>query len=260
MYASSLKWKRLFLKGGIKMIRNIYILLIGLMVLSLGNSTVVAQKKASDLETMLAIINHHNDMSIKEWSVIARESVDGIKTEEQFLLEANRLQENLPDFKWQIINDKNAVTVIGKRQDSIFTETVTLASALTSATKSYMNYEIKGTEVSNEVLGQLKERKNAAEQLIFSRYAIFFTCVKGEISGNIDKVLTSKAEDLMFDFKAVETEGVKEEHFMSITANSSLFEQSFISEQYNLQLAMRFDGLSQKTTYVFGTPIITFEY
>lgn len=242
------------------MIRSIYILLVGLMALSLGNSTIVAQKEASDLETMLAIINHHNDMSIKEWSVAARESMDGIKTEEQFLLEADRLQEKLPDFKWQLIRSKNATAVVGKRQDSIFTETVTLASALTSGTRSYMNYEIKGTDASAEVLGQLQERIETAEQFIFSRYTIFFTCVKGEISGNIDRVLTSKPADIMIDFKALEIESVKEEHFLSITANSSLFEQSFINEPYNLQLAMRNDGFGQKTTFVFGTPIITFEY
>jgi len=242
------------------MMRNIHILLIGLMALSLGNSTIAAKKEASDFDTMLAIINHHNDMSIKEWSVAARESVDGIKTEEQFLLEADRLKESLPGFKWEIIKDENMTAIVGKRQDSTFIETVTLASALTSGTGSYMNYEIKGTDVSSDVLNQLQEKKDAAKQFIFGRYTIFFTCVKGEISGNIDKVLTTKTEDLMIDFKAVETESVKEDHFMSITAKSSLFEKSVISEQYNLQLAMRNDGLGQKTSFVIGTPIITFEY
>jgi len=242
------------------MIRTIHILLIGLMALSLGNITIAAQKEVSDLETMLAIINHHNDMSIEEWSVVARESVDGIQTEEQFLLEVDRLKENLPDFNWEFIKDENTLAIIGKRQDSLFIETVMLASALTSGTESYMNYEIKGTDVSSDVLNQLEKRKDAANKFIFGQHTIFFTCVKGEISGNIDRVLTTKIEDLMIGFKAVETESMKENHFMSITANSSLFEKSVISEQYNLQIAMRNDGMGEKTSFVIGTPIITFEY
>ena len=242
------------------MFRNLHILLIGLIALGIGNITIGAQEEVSDLEIMLAIVDHHDDMVIKEWSVAARESIDGIKTEKQFLLEADRLKENLLDFKWEILKDENTVAVVGKRKNSVITETVTLTSALTSGTESYIYYEIKGTDVSNGVLYQLQEKKDAAKQFIFRGYTIFFTCVKGEISGNIDRVLTSKSEDLMIDFKAVETESVREEHFISITANSSLFEQSLISEHYNLQLAMRNDGLSQKTSFVIGTPIITFEY
>lgn len=238
----------------------IYIILLGLMVLNLGNSTIRAQKEASDLETILGVISQHQDMSIKEWSITARQLIDGIETKEQFFLEADRLKESLSEFTWQVRQDQQVIVIVGVRQTSMFVETVTLASALTSNTSSYMNYEIAGTDVSSEVLEQLQEKTTAVKHFAFGRDTIFFTCVKGEISGNIDKVLTSKPDNLMAGFRAAEMESIKEKHFVSITANSSLFEQSLISEQYNLQLAMRNDGMGQKTSFVIGTPIITFEY
>ena len=240
--------------------RAVYIIVIGLMVLNVGNSTIRAQKEASDLETILKIISHHSDMSVKEWIVTARESMDGIETKEQFLKEADRLKDSLSDYQWQIRQNEQAIALVGERKDYLLVETVTFSSSLKSNTDSYLNYEIKGTSVNSITAEQLQKKRKAVETSIFSRYTIFFTCVKGEISGNIDKVLTSKLDGLLTSLNAVETESVKESNFVSITANSSLFKQSFISEQYNLQLAMRIDGMGQKTSFVIGTPIITFEY
>lgn len=240
--------------------RAVYIIVVGLMVLNLGNSTIRAQKEASDLETILEILSYHNDMSIKEWIVTARESMDGIETKEQFLKEADRLKDSLSDYQWQIRQNEQAIALVGERKDSLLVETVTFSSSLKSNTDSYLNYEIKGTSVNSVTAELLQKKRTAVEKSIFSRYTIFFTCVKGEISGNIDKVLTSKLDGLLTGLNAVETESVKEKNFVSVTANSSLFKQSFISEQYNLQLAMRIDGLGQKTSFVIGTPIITFEY
>jgi len=240
--------------------KTMYLLLVSLMVLSLGNSTIVAKESASDFETIFAVLNQHKDLSVQEWSVVAREAKDAVITEEKLTLEVDRLKEKFPNFKWNTIKEANMTVIMGEKHHSAFVETVTFATTLTSNKESYITYEVKGTDVSEDTKQQLLERVNSIRKSVFGQYTIFFTCIKGVISGNIDEVLTSKSEELLNDFKALEVESLKEDQFLSITAKSLLFEHSFISDQYNLQLAMRIDGMGQKTSFVIGTPIITFEY
>jgi hypothetical protein len=75
----------------------------------------------------------------------------------------------------------------------------------------------------------------------------------------MDKVVPTIASDLMEIFDAKEIEALKEDNFMSVSANSPMFSDS-IGRDMNLQIGIRSEGLGGKTTIVVGTPIITIEY
>jgi hypothetical protein len=75
----------------------------------------------------------------------------------------------------------------------------------------------------------------------------------------MDKAVPTIASDLMEIFDAKEIEALKEDNFMSVSANSPVFSDS-IARGMNLQIGIRSEGLGAKTTIVVGTPIITIEY
>ena len=76
----------------------------------------------------------------------------------------------------------------------------------------------------------------------------------------MNSVFAIEMERLLNLFKAREVEGVQEKNFSSISAHSTLFTQTITNEEINVQVGLRRDGLGSKTSFVIGTPIITFEY
>jgi hypothetical protein len=94
---------------------------------------------------------------------------------------------------------------------------------------------------------------------IFRGNPTIFSGMKGSISDKMDKAVPTIASDLMEIFDAKEIEALKEDNFMSVSANSPMFSDS-IGRDMNLQIGIRSEGLGGKTTIVVGTPIITIEY
>lgn len=241
------------------MYKCMYFLLSGFLLICAGNSMKASESIYIELEQLYKIVEEQKHLSIEQWSVIGRETTS-IESEGQFLQEVEQLKEELPDFEWTISYNSTNLTALGVRKGDGFKESVSVASTLTDHTDSYISYEIVGSHMDDKLLQNVTKNINKREKALFQGNTTFFTCIKGHINDNIDKVLTINIENLMKDFQAVEVESVQEENFVSMTANSSLFKQSFVSEQYNLQIAMRNDGMGSTTSFVIGTPIITFEY
>jgi hypothetical protein len=86
--------------------------------------------------------------------------------------------------------------------------------------------------------------------------------MKGTVGDKMDTALPKTANHLLSVFKAKEIEALKEETFMSVSANSPMFKGSIDDQRdnMNLQIGIRSEGLGGKTTIVVGTPIITIEY
>jgi hypothetical protein len=64
-------------------------------------------------------------------------------------------------------------------------------------------------------------------------------------------------------FKADSVEELSEEAFVSVTAYTEMWEDVLLTQdqqRMNLQIAIRNQGMGEKTTFVVGTPIITSEY
>ena len=231
-------------------------LLIGFIAISLGNSTTVAKSEPFALSVILGALEQKENVHVDQWSIMAREAVHSIDSDKSFMEKWETTKKNVPGFAWKVERDSSRVIATGTRQQDRAEETIVLASNLSYETESYITYEIKGTDYSSFTEELAKKRTDA----LFQGAATFFTCVKGNFSDIMDKVLPSEMNHWLKDFEAVEIESLKEDGFLSVTAQSSLFEQSYLTEHYNLQLAMRYDGMGSSTSFVIGTPIITFEY
>ena len=239
--------------------RCIFLILCGLIIVSVGNKGKAIQNDYSDIEKLFLILERYEDLKIEEWIVTTRE-VMHISTEAQFLSEVNQLKKTLPGFTWKTVQHSTNLSVVGVKDNSMYRETVTLASTFSKHADSYITYEITGRQIYDKMLQDVTNRLQTIEKALFQENPTIFTCVKGVFNDTIDKVLNTKSNSLMKDFQAVEVESLKEENFISITASSSFFKQSNVSDYYNLQLAMRNDGMGANTSFVIGTPIITFEY
>ncbi|WP_042350979.1 YwmB family TATA-box binding protein [Bacillus massiliigorillae] len=238
----------------------LYLLVISLIIVFVGNITIEANSDSMDLDQMSQVLENKDDVKIEEWSVTAREATTFITTERQFLLELRELKTKLPSFTWNVMKSSTKYIAVGMRDESDFHESITLSSTLSSQNESYITYEIKGNTLKGNWKQNVSNLLNSRKKIVFNQNTTFFTCIKGSFNDTIDKVLTSVSKKWMESFHAREVESLQEENFISITAQSSLFKQTDVSKHYNFQLAMRNDGMGARTTFVIGTPIITFEY
>ena len=78
----------------------------------------------------------------------------------------------------------------------------------------------------------------------------------------MSKSVSEHVNHLLQAFQAQEIESLQEDSFISTTAYSPLFGETIqtMTDEMNLQLGVRKQGLGAKTTIVVGTPIITVEY
>ncbi|WP_051348818.1 YwmB family TATA-box binding protein [Peribacillus kribbensis] len=240
----------------------IYTLLIGFISLMIGKTTIIA-KNDSDLARMVEVLKHEKEMKIKEWSVFARESDLSIDSKSKFYKKTAELKAKYPDFSWSFDPEERALTAAGVKnnRESGLKETIKVMMPLSKKDPvSYMLYEVKGEKWSGQYSGYLSKDFQLRINDIFRGNPSIFTCIKGEINGNIDEVLSFYVKKMITAFNADEIESIKEKDFLSISAHTKLFSQTLPNEDMNLQLATRREGLGGKTTFVVGTPIITFEY
>ncbi|WP_180954416.1 YwmB family TATA-box binding protein [Bacillus sp. V5-8f] len=239
-----------------------YILIVGFMGFMFGNSTIVAKSKA-DIEILTERLQHDRNVNIQEWSVYAREKNNTIKTEQEFNQAVEKIGEAFPKAKWTFVKDNNerkAIAVI-KNPDSELTESIRLMASLESNEPvSYLIYEVKGHSWDSRYSAFFENVFQTRKKDIFRGNPSIFSCVKGVFNDNIDTVLSTETARLLDLFKAQEIESIKESNFISLSAQTPMFSQTFTNKQLNLQLALRTEGMGGKTTFVVGTPIITFEY
>jgi hypothetical protein len=239
-----------------------YIAFLGFIGFLFGNSTIVAKSK-NDIVTMTDIIQHEKYLNMDEWSVYAREKNTNIRNRNEFQATLLKLQGDYPHFHWNTKEELHGLKASGTFDNAAagLTESIELVSTLKkSHPVTYIIYEVKG---------HFWEKRNAAFfensfQIrlndIFRGNPSIFSCVKGIFSDNIDTVLTSKTGKLLDLFKAEEIESIKEKDFVSVSAHTDMFARTLSMEKLNLQVGLRTEGLGGKTTFVVGTPIVTFEY
>jgi hypothetical protein len=239
-----------------------YILLIGFMGFMFGNSTIVAKNKA-DILTMIELIQHDRNVKLEDWSVYAREKNTEIRNEDDFDKAIQKMSKAFPHFQWKIEKNDHEWKALSEYTNpgTGLVESINLlATSKKTEPVSYIIYEVKGQSwekrYSTFFGSTFKNRIND----IFRGNPTIFSCVKGVFNDNIEKVLTTESARLLDLFRAQEIESLDESNFISVSARTDLFDQSLTKEQLNLQIALRTEGLGGKTTFVVGTPIITFEY
>ncbi|MBT2690538.1 YwmB family TATA-box binding protein [Bacillus sp. ISL-47] len=235
--------------------------IIGFMMINIGNKTTVA-KGELDLLTLASVMQGENIL-IKEWSLHAREKMEGFQSLQEVKAFTDELQQKYPDWEWSFQTTKSSWEATAVVEDSkTQSETVKILSTPTKGqVQTYVIYEAKGQ-------GWEKEEQSLATTLnskisdIFRGNATIFSCIQGEFNGKINKSLPDTVNQLLAAFKAKEIEALKEDQFISTSAYSPLLGESIETngKEMNMQLGLRTKGMGAKTTIVIGTPIITIEY
>lgn len=232
--------------------------IIGFILLQAGNKTTVANGH-HDLSAMAKILQAENIM-INEWSLYAREKTDASFQEEA----VQDLMEQFSDWEWSTSSDANHKEITAISASSKFQEIIRIVSSSKNLhAPAYVIYEVKGPRWEQDAETFLKNQYPERLSDIFRGNATIFSCIKGEFNDNIEKALPNNVNSLLNAFNAKEIEALKENKFISLSAYSPLFTTSIKKNQedrMNLQIAVRNEGLGDKTTVVIGTPIITIEY
>ncbi|MEH7074329.1 YwmB family TATA-box binding protein [Neobacillus drentensis] len=241
--------------------------IISLILVVIGNQTTEAYgifDKEMDLMKIGSILEAENIL-LDEWTFYAREHLDSMKSEQEVKDYAKELQAKFPDWEWSVNNtsQKWEVTAVSPTSNHHKEMLQIMATHTKQPVNAYIVYSISGKEWNSATkalftTSQFKSRLTD----IFRGKPTVFSCMKGTVGDKIDEALPATANHLLSKFKAKEIEALKEETFMSVSANSPLFTGSIENQRdnMNLQIGIRSEGLGAKTTIVVGTPIITIEY
>lgn len=241
-----------------------YFLVIGIIIcfvfVIIGNKMVSATV-TTDLEKLAEAIKNEKG-KITGWSLYTRETID-ISSNEEWLAQVQRVKKQYPAYDWKLSTENDELIASGFSKKRDYVETIKILSTPTkNQPQSYLIYEVKGTVWNNQIGIKINKRISEKMEVLFKQKPVVFSCIKGEFSDKIDKVLSSKLSNLMTSLKAKEEEALMEKDFYSISAYSSKLEQSIPTRNHsmNMQIGLRKKGLGANTSIVIGTPIITIEY
>jgi hypothetical protein len=246
--------------------------IISVILVVIGSQTTEANgggigsffEKETDLAKIGSILQAE-DILLNEWTFYAREHLEDMKSEQEVKDYAKKLQAKFPDWEWSVKNtsqkwEMTAVSPTSKHHKEMLQ---IMATHTKQPVNAYIVYSITGKAWNKSAedfftTSQFKTRLTD----IFREKPTIFSCMKGTVGDKIDTALPSTAKHLLSVFNAKEIEALKEETFMSVSANSPMFTGSIDNQRdnMNLQIGIRSEGLGTKTTIVVGTPIITIEY
>ncbi|WP_158553614.1 YwmB family TATA-box binding protein [Peribacillus saganii] len=238
-----------------------YMVFIGFAMFCIGNSTIVANNEI-DILAMADNLKQDERLTLNKWSVIAREKTL-IKSEQDFNKKVSDMSKLFPAFNWKVEQTEHGLkaTAVLRHVEKSQQESIQILSALTkNGSASYIIYEVKGEKWDEGSTELISKTFQTRIKDIFHGNPSIFSCISGKMDGTMEKVFSHEVRKLLDLFHAQEVESLKEDRFYSVSAHTPMFRQYLTKENLNLQIALRTDGLSGKTTFVVGTPIIPFEY
>lgn len=245
----------------IKTTTIVIFIMVGFIMFQIGSQAAAAAGEGNQDITKLVTVFKGKHILINEWSSYAREPLVNLKSAGEVKEYARKLQKKFPDWKWSETNTSQEweVTAISPTSNYHKEMLQIMATHTKQAVGAYLVYSASGTRWNNQTesfftSGQFKNRLND----IFQESPEIFSCIEGSFSGKINESLSETVNNLLTIFKAKEIEALKEEKFMSVTAQSPFFADSI--DHRNLQIGVRSEGLGGETNIVVGTPIITIEY
>lgn len=245
--------------------KNIVILLILSIVVSsayeiIGKWTVSANL-SSDIDEIMDKIKRTNG-KVTGWSLYTRESIS-VSSENDWIHQVDLLKMRFSNMSWKVDKEENRLVAVGYIERKNYVESIKFLSTPTNDLySSYLIYELKGTHWNKQMAQNLKEKIDGKLDVLYSEKPVIFSCIKGEFSDKIDKVLSSEVSQILTSLNANEKEALKEKDFYSISAYSPKLKESIPTKdnQMNLQIGLRKTGIGANTSFVIGTPIITIEY
>ncbi|WP_045518743.1 YwmB family TATA-box binding protein [Neobacillus niacini] len=246
--------------------RKTKVLLIISVMIMVGWMAVLGSsmtRAADDLDLLkIAGVFQTEDILLEEWSFYAREHLVDLNTEKEVQEYVKELQQKFPGWNWSTskTSDKWEVTAVSPTSKHHTEMLQIMATHTIQPVNAYIVYRVSGNEWNKEMESFFTNDplENRISD-IFRGNPTIFSGMKGSISDKMDIAIPTIANDLLEVFDGKEIEALKEDTFMSVSANSPMFSDS-IAQDMNLQIGIRSEGLGGKTTIVVGTPIITIEY
>jgi hypothetical protein len=238
--------------------------IIGFIILQVGNRTTVA-KEELDLLKLASVLQSENIL-LDEWSLNAREHLVNLKTQKEIQAYTNDLRQKFPDWKWSTPStsrQKWEITAVSPSHQNRKESLQLMATLTKQKADAYIIYRVTGTALNSSTESFFTGGKFEARLSdIFREKPAIFSCIKGVYGDKMVKALPNKVNNVLSAFNAKEVEALKEDSFMSVTGFSPMFANSIDGKNgsFNLQVAVRSEGLGAKKTIVIGTPIITVEY
>jgi TATA-box binding len=250
-------------RGRVEMKRKAKLFICISTMLIIGLGTVLGFRQAAEASgdndlLKIADVFQTEDIMLEEWSYYAREHLVDLKTENEVEEYVKELQASFPDWNWsrKESGEKWEVTAVSPTSKHHKEMLQIMATHTKQPIDAYIVYRVSGEEWNKEIESfftrdQFKTRLSD----IFRGKPTVFSCMKGSVNDKIDTALSH----LLDVFNATEIEALKEDNFMSVSANSPELKDT-IENNMNLQIGIRSERLGAKTTVVVGTPIITIEY
>lgn len=205
-----------------------------------------------------------NKIDIKSWSIYTREKT-AVNSMNEVKEKYKDLRHTFPNLKWGVKEKSGHWQAVGSTGSTIGIQERVVLTAYSSGNKSanyYLVYDVSGSKWDIDLWEQFSEKYNQNIADIFRKNTTKFSCVRGELSDNMEGVLYQRAEKLLKEFSAIPVEAMKEETFVSVSAYTEKWNNAIPTKNgnFNIQLALRNQGLGGKINVAIGTPIITSEY
>lgn len=233
--------------------------IVGFVMLEHGNRTIVADS-APELIKLAAVLEAEDSL-LKEWTVYSREIIEESDSPGELEKYAERLQDKFPGWEWSFSSSSGKWEAAAVSPASGYgREYLQIISTRTPhKANAYIIYKVAGGEWNEEsaaffTRGGFKDRLHD----IFRGEPPIFSCITGIFDDRMDKALSQKASSIMKRLNANETEAIREKDFISISAFSPMFTDTF-ENGMNVQIAVRSTG-GKYAAVTVGTPIITIEY
>ncbi len=229
-------------------------IIVGLMILYVGNKTTEALAKNDLLMIAEGIKRVDPAAEITDWIVLARASVDN-----QFSEVATDIQTEYTNYVWSEDSSSNGKTLVGTYLNEKLNITSKIKIMSSDSQKTVLITSIEGTEWTRGQVDFIQNWLKNGTKVIFKDPPHYFSCIKGITGANMDKVLL---KNWMNEYEAKSMESAIESNFISVAAKSNQF-KNMMTNGMNLQLAfrdMREDQKYSGTQFTIGTPIIAFEY
>lgn len=247
-------------RGSVRMkVKQIAILAFSMFILfTLVANHIGAVEKESNI-SRIAEGMEKQGVQINEWTLYAKKNV-----EQKTIANVKQMAGQYRQYNWTFEKDEDVFKAIGifKNKEKNMTEKLQILTTLTKDySQSYILYEVKGMGNQSSWEG-LEDDFSKKSFDIFQETVTTFACVNGLLDDKINLSLVEKSKQFLKEFKANPIEQLQEQDFLSVSGKTPLWED-FIptnNNEMNIQIALRTDGMGDKTTVVIGTPIITSEY
>lgn len=237
---------------------------IGIMVLTLSiifslvANHIVALENQPKLSTIAERMENEN-VEISKWSLYSKKFV-----ENKSIQELKRMTKEYRQYTWTYKHEDDVFKAIGvyENKEKNITEKLQFLATLTNdQEQSYILYEVVGVG-TNRDWNDMDKFFTQRSFDIFHENPTIYACIEGIVGDKMEEVLNETMVELLTEFNAKPIEELTEQDFLSVSAKTSLWEDYIPTKEdkMNIQIALRSDGMGDKTTVVIGTPIITSEY